>query len=112
MGRFHGWHLAGALAAGGLVGWIAGVHASRDALSVWELNELEPSVRSSLAFSGRQYVGPYECSDDCSGHLAGYTWAREHHARLQSECEGHNTNSFLEGCRYYLQVAGEMRDER
>lgn len=47
-----------------------------------------------LTFNG------YECTDDCSGHEAGYNWAEENGITDPSDCGG-NSNSFIEGCESY-----------
>ncbi len=38
-----------------------------------------------------------ECTDDCSGHEAGYAWAEENSITASEECTG-NSDSFIEGC--------------
>ena len=38
------------------------------------------------------------CTDDCSGHQAGYAWAKKHELTDPDECSG-NSPSFIEGCR-------------
>ncbi|MFK8250218.1 hypothetical protein [Ancylobacter terrae] len=43
--------------------------------------------------------GGYECTNDCTGHAAGYRWAAENPHRLD-EC-GRGGPSFFEGCRVY-----------
>jgi len=42
----------------------------------------------------------YECTDDCSGHEAGYNWAKKKGIIEPSDCSG-KSNSFIEGCRSY-----------
>lgn len=37
------------------------------------------------------------CTDDCSGHDAGYEWAEEHDITDADDCTG-NSQSFIEGC--------------
>lgn len=44
----------------------------------------------------------YECTDDCSGHEAGYNWAEEKGITDSSDCGG-NSNSFIEGCESYVE---------
>jgi hypothetical protein len=41
-----------------------------------------------------------ECTEDCSGHEAGFDWARENGLSDPSECGG-NSDSFIEGCEAY-----------
>lgn len=40
------------------------------------------------------------CSDDCSGHEAGFQWAQENDVTDSSECGG-NSSSFIEGCESF-----------
>lgn len=42
----------------------------------------------------------WECTDDCSGHNAGYEWAEEKGISDPSDCGG-NSSSFIEGCEAY-----------
>lgn len=42
----------------------------------------------------------WECTDDCSGHNAGYEWAEEKGISDPSDCGG-NSTSFIEGCEAY-----------
>lgn len=49
----------------------------------------------------------YPCSEDCSGHEAGYEWAEDNGISDLVDCGG-NSQSFIEGCRAY---AEELMDE-
>lgn len=40
----------------------------------------------------------FACTIDCSGHNAGYEWAKKKGITNPNECTG-KSNSFLEGCR-------------
>ena len=48
----------------------------------------------------------YECTQDCSGHEAGYAWAEEHDISDGEDCdtagEHSNSPSFAEGCHAYV----------
>lgn len=46
--------------------------------------------------------GRNECTDDCSGHKAGYEWAEQRGHTVESDCTG-NSYSFIEGCRTYVE---------
>jgi hypothetical protein len=50
--------------------------------------------------SQKTYKG-YECTDDCSGHEAGYEWAQRKGITDPDDCGG-NSNSFIEGCKSYV----------
>jgi hypothetical protein len=49
-----------------------------------------------------QSFNGYECTDDCSGHEAGYNWAEENGIEDEGDCGG-NSNSFIEGCQSYVE---------
>ena len=51
---------------------------------------------NNLTFNG------YDCTDDCSGHEAGYSWAEENDISDEYDCDG-NSNSFNEGCILYVE---------
>ena len=42
------------------------------------------------------------CTDDCSGHEAGYNWAEEKGIDDPDDCGG-NSWSFIEGCQSYAE---------
>lgn len=42
----------------------------------------------------------WECTDDCSGHDAGYEWASDKGIDDPDDCGG-NSDSFIEGCQAY-----------
>jgi hypothetical protein len=50
----------------------------------------------------------YGCTDDCSGHEAGYGWADANGITDPDECGG-NSQSFEEGCRSYAEAYQEAR---
>lgn len=47
-----------------------------------------------------------ECTQDCSGHEAGYAWAKEHGITDPDDCGG-NSQSFIEGCQAYAEELAE-----
>jgi hypothetical protein len=50
---------------------------------------------------GQRTFGGYSCSDDCSGHRAGYQWAKRNGIFDRRGCIG-KSKSFIEGCMAYL----------
>ncbi len=50
----------------------------------------------------------YQCTQDCSGHKAGYQWAMKKSIRDKSRCTG-KSRSFVEGCYAYVD---EQRNNR
>lgn len=53
---------------------------------------------------------PYGCTEDCSGHEAGYKWAIDNGVNDPSLCGG-NSQSFEEGCRAYGDTIVERAEE-
>lgn len=49
-----------------------------------------------------QTFNGYPCTQDCSGHQAGYDWAAQKGVNDISGCGG-NSNSFIEGCQSYVE---------
>ena len=43
------------------------------------------ALGNSTSAEERTYGG-YECTDDCSGHAAGYEWAKEHEIDDDAKC--------------------------
>ncbi len=52
----------------------------------------------------------YACTEDCSGHEAGYQWAEENGITDASDCGG-NSQSFIEGCIAYTEDEGDVGDD-
>jgi len=74
-----------------------------------ETSEEDPAYKQdtviedfNLSEQGSQTFNGYECTDDCSGHEAGYNWAEEKGITDPSDCGG-NSNSFIEGCQSYAE---------
>lgn len=53
-------------------------------------------------YSGYQNFGDYPCTEDCSGHEAGYQWAEENDISDVDNCSG-RSQSFIEGCYQYVE---------
>lgn len=66
---------------------------------VMEIKNIRQKARANLmSFHGSS------CSDDCSGHVAGYAWAKEKGHTKVAQCIGKSA-SFIDGC--YSFVRGE-----
>jgi len=52
----------------------------------------------------------YECTQDCSGHEAGYQWAEDHNIDDPDDCGG-NSQSFIEGCQAYAEEQNRDSDD-
>ena len=48
------------------------------------------------------HFNSYECTEDCSGHEAGYEWAENNYIDNIDDCGG-NSTSFIEGCMAYVE---------
>jgi hypothetical protein len=64
-----------------------------------ELAKLNKQMRDSWAARG------YKCTVDCSGHNAGHEWAEDEEITEESQCDGGNSRSFIEGCKAYVRAA-------
>lgn len=64
----------------------------------------------STAAIAQQTFGGYDCTEDCSGHKAGYEWAQQNDISDASECTG-NSGSFVEGCQAYVEDPDRGSDE-
>ncbi|MBY6279786.1 hypothetical protein [Stenotrophomonas maltophilia] len=53
--------------------------------------------------------GNYICTQDCSGHEAGFEWAQENDITDESDCGG-NSMSFIEGCEAFALERQERAD--
>lgn len=59
------------------------------------------SVLGSTTVSADTFDG-YECTDDCSGHQAGYDWAEDNGIDDEDSCDT-SSQSFNEGCQSFVQ---------
>lgn len=50
------------------------------------------------------------CTEDCSGHEAGFQWAAEQDVTDPSECGG-NSESFIEGCEGFAEQRALQAEE-
>lgn len=55
---------------------------------------------SAPALAGDREFGGYDCTDDCSGHKAGYEYAERNGFTSEADCSGNQ--SFYEGCKTFL----------
>ena len=55
------------------------------------MTRLAATSPTTVSFHG------YDCTEDCSGHEAGYAWAEENSITDPEVCDGHS-QSFIEGC--------------
>ena len=68
-------------------------------------------IAGAPAIAFARTFGGYECTDDCSGHAAGYRWAEEHNIDDEDLCPPGNSLSFHEGCLVYVQDPTRGADE-
>jgi hypothetical protein len=69
--------------------------------------ESAPAEQSAETRSdnGLEFHG-YDCTVDCSGHQAGYDWAEQQGIDDEDDCGG-NSESFIEGCKAFVQENAE-----
>jgi hypothetical protein len=75
-----------------------------------------PTAAPGIAPAQARTDTPYQdrhgsdaCTQDCSGHEAGYRWAEAHGIVDASDCGG-NSQSFREGCQAYARDHGVSGD--
>jgi hypothetical protein len=56
---------------------------------------------SSSSTAQDRTFGGYDCTDDCSGHAAGYQWAEVQGLTDPADCPPGNSQSFYQGCLAY-----------
>lgn len=52
----------------------------------------------------------YGCTDDCSGHEAGFAWAQENEVSDAADCGG-NSTSFRESCEAFAEALESKVEE-
>lgn len=55
--------------------------------------------------------GNYTCTQDCSGHEAGFAWAQANDISDTSGCGG-NSQPFIEGCEAFVENRQEYADQQ
>lgn len=55
--------------------------------------------------------GDFDCTEDCSGHAAGYRWAKKHSIEDEFDCPQGNSQSFHEGCIAYTRGSSRGADD-
>src|ERR1700675_141468 len=68
-------------------------------------------VFASVARAQDRTFGDFDCTEDCSGHAAGYRWAEKHSIDDESDCPRGNSESFHEGCIAYSRDPSRGADE-
>ncbi len=66
----------------------------------------EETTRTDESDVPQLEFGGYPCTQDCSGHEAGYEWAQEKGIDDPDDCGG-NSDSFIEGCQAYAEEVQE-----
>lgn len=72
------------------------------AIGVLVLSACGTDEEDNTAASENMTFKGYECTQDCSGHEAGYAWAEENGITDPDQCGG-TSNSFYEGCLAYTE---------
>jgi hypothetical protein len=73
-----------------------------DVMKMWKALSLIIGLGSVVCSYAISFDG-YQCSDDCSGHQAGYDWAQQNQIDDESSSCSTPSNSFNEGCASYVQ---------
>ncbi len=72
------------------------------------------AISATITFAQAGYAqdrtfGDFDCTDDCSGHSAGYKWAERHSIEDEGNCPYGNSQSFHEGCIAYTRDPTRQR---
>src|SRR4051812_42676007 len=74
-------------------------------------DQASEQAEERLADASYEDVGDTsQCTEDCSGHDAGFEWARDHDVTDSTECSG-DSQSFVEGCEAYASAHEEAAEE-
>jgi len=70
------------------------------------------ALATAIATPGiaQQTFGGNDCTDDCSGHKAGYDWAEQHQISDENDCSS-NSQSFNEGCQTFVEDPSRGSEE-
>jgi hypothetical protein len=60
------------------------------------------AITAQPAVNAQSHFGGYRCTKDCSGHKAGYDWAKKKDVRDPKDCAS-KSQSFTEGCLVYVE---------
>lgn len=73
-------------------------------MSNWNRETLPKEIRAKIKLlidqkenNNINYFKGFRCTNDCSGHRAGYSWAKQKNHTNRSDCQS-NSQSFIEGC--------------
>lgn len=75
-------------------------------------SQARDAARSELRRKSYSRVGRTGlCTDDCSGHEAGFEWAKDNRITRRSNCYMGDSPSFDEGCEAYVQAMDREVEE-
>lgn len=72
------------------------------AVTTFRPEQVPPVPPAPAPVAAPRDFGGYACTQDCSGHEAGYEWAAENGIQDPAQCGG-NSQSFIEGCQDYAE---------
>ncbi|MES0028021.1 hypothetical protein [Mesorhizobium sp. M0040] len=58
----------------------------------------------------QQTFGGNDCTEDCSGHKAGFDWAEQNQISNERDCSS-NSQSFNEGCQTFVEDPSRGSEE-
>jgi hypothetical protein len=80
----------------------------------WSASKDDQANDAAIAATAGTYrtdVGTAACTDDCSGHDAGYAWAREHDIDDEANCPTDHGDSFEGGCKAFVAAYNDAYDD-
>lgn len=85
--------------------------SGQGASNAFDEDQARDDAREEL--EGTTYIdsgAPYGCTDDCSGHEAGFAWAQENEISDAADCGG-DSASFREGCEAFTEALESKVEE-
>ena len=76
-----------------------------------DIDQAYENAEDQLSHESFEEVGDTsQCTEDCSGHDAGFEWARDQGVTDPSECSG-DSQSFIEGCEAYASAIESQAED-
>jgi hypothetical protein len=87
-------------------------HAAYDDATPAEFDEAAARELAEAEVASEGYDGSYGCTDDCSGHDAGWQWRADNGYPVEDQDDYGSSNSFAEGAMAYEDAVDERLNEK
>ena len=86
------------------------LESCRDAPTYQKASEIAHEQIADLSYV--DVAGKSDCTSDCSGHNAGFEWARENGVTESWDCPSSGNPSFVEGCEAFAHYVSTTIEEQ